>query len=219
MSNLFYCWGSCLKWLVAFREHMASYWFTRFHVSRKCFYVASLMLYSQVSYIGTNFLNYFYLWVLLLKVGNPYMPLTGHTRAPWTSSMSSKAYACLPLELILERSKTTWRVSPCPSTCTPTPSPFPLLLLFQNWTTLPALIISDVNQWWTCLAECVLIASKWTESYAGHYTPPPAPKDISSCLWISGLSESLWHKWKVITISEIKTLGSDTTFSITQTGC
>ena len=38
----------------------------------------------------------------------------------------------------------------------------------------------------------------------------------SCCLWISGLPESLWHKWKVITISEIKTLGSDTTFSITQ---
>lgn len=50
--------------------------------------------------------------------------------------------------------------------------------------------------------------------------PPPTPllKD-SCCLWISGLPESLWHKWKVITISEIKTLGSDTTFSITQTGC
>ena len=41
----------------------------------------------------------------------------------------------------------------------------------------------------------------------------------SCCLWISGLPESLWHKWRVITISEIKTLGSDTTFSITQTGC
>lgn len=38
------------------------------------------MLYSQVSYIETNFMNYFYVCVLLLKVDNPYMPLTGHTR-------------------------------------------------------------------------------------------------------------------------------------------
>lgn len=53
--------------------------------------------------------------------------------------------------------------------------------------------------------------------------PVPSPdfpsEDSCCCLWISGLPLSLWHKWKVITISEIKTLGSDTTFSITQTGC
>lgn len=32
MSNLLFSWGFCCKWLVAFREHLASYWFTRFHV-------------------------------------------------------------------------------------------------------------------------------------------------------------------------------------------
>lgn len=56
------------------------------------------------------------------------------------------------------------------------------------------------------------------QTYAGHYAFFILLKD-SCCLWISGLLESLWHKWKAITISEIKTLGSDTTFSITRKGC
>lgn len=121
--------------------------------------------------------------------------------------------ACSLLEPILEWGKTTWKVSPYPSTHTPILFSSAAVRRLDNFT-------GSYNH--RCQPQMKMPSQM-------HFDSSQEEGDIcrslrfflkDSCrLWISGLPESLWHKWKVITISEIKTLGSDTTFSITQKGC
>lgn len=161
----------------------------------------------------------------------PHMHLPAHTHTHHTKLVACHQKlrfkhcvyaACLLLEPILEWGKTTWKICPYSSARTPIP---PFFFIYP--CLLPSAAVRRLDNFTGSYNQRCRPQMKMPSQM--HLDSSQEVGDIcrslrfllkdSCCFWNSRLPESLWHKWKVITISEIKTLGSDTTFSITQKGC